>query len=384
MTPRTDDRRAATARNGARNGAREPACSSGSSVSWRAPPGAGATAGATFDDCHVHLTNYIQKGDRHPRLPGGHGRQGGPRGAVRHPAAAAVVVSRHRGLRADLLPPDRRAALLLLVHRRGRSRRPYRSLTPERAGALRSDDHRLQPDGHVRGRSHPAGAHDLSRRVLRHRRVHDPQGVRLLQGRRRRGEPHATRRSIGSSTSPAEVGLVVLIHSDIDMPFPKPGAAAGLPRAAARLFRRHPKTTIIWAHMRRRPRRPALSSTRRDARRAARRSGARATSTSTSPGTRSQSTWSRTPETIAATAAASSTATPTAFCSAPTRWRRRTRRHYLRVYRQYEPLLAAARREDARAAAARGTTSGSSTRRGGACARGRRRRPSGRPATPRA
>ena len=38
--------------------------------------------------------------------------------AVRHPAAAAVVVRQHRRLRADLLPADRRAALLLLVHRR--------------------------------------------------------------------------------------------------------------------------------------------------------------------------------------------------------------------------------------------------------------------------
>ncbi len=30
----------------------------------------------------------------------------------------------------------------------------------------------------------------LSGRVLRHRRVHDPQGVRLIEDRRRDGEPH--------------------------------------------------------------------------------------------------------------------------------------------------------------------------------------------------
>jgi predicted TIM-barrel fold metal-dependent hydrolase len=45
-----------------------------------------------------------------------------------------------------------------------------------------------------------------------------------------------------------EVGLVVLIHNDIDMPFPKPGQE---PYPAVQLrdvFKRHPKTTIIWAH----------------------------------------------------------------------------------------------------------------------------------------
>jgi hypothetical protein len=47
----------------------------------------------------------------------------------------------------------------------------------------------------------------------------------------------------------AETGLVVLIHNDIDTPFAKEGAP---PRYAAQvqsLFKRHPKTTIIWAHI---------------------------------------------------------------------------------------------------------------------------------------
>ena len=46
-----------------------------------------------------------------------------------------------------------------------------------------------------------------------------------------------------------EAGLVALIHNDIDMPFPKPGQD---PYPAVQLrdvFLRHPKTTIIWAHM---------------------------------------------------------------------------------------------------------------------------------------
>lgn len=46
----------------------------------------------------------------------------------------------------------------------------------------------------------------------------------------------------------AEAGLVVLLHSDIDMPFPKPGQDPYQLVQLLDLFKRHPKTTIIWAH----------------------------------------------------------------------------------------------------------------------------------------
>ena len=46
----------------------------------------------------------------------------------------------------------------------------------------------------------------------------------------------------------AEVGLVVLIHNDVDMPFPKPGQEPYELRQMVELFRRHPRTTIVWAH----------------------------------------------------------------------------------------------------------------------------------------
>jgi hypothetical protein len=46
-----------------------------------------------------------------------------------------------------------------------------------------------------------------------------------------------------------ETGLVVLIHNDIDMPFPKEGQEPYLLKQLGDLFRRHPNTTIIWAHM---------------------------------------------------------------------------------------------------------------------------------------
>lgn len=47
----------------------------------------------------------------------------------------------------------------------------------------------------------------------------------------------------------AEVGLVVLLHNDIDMPFPKPGQEPYSAVQLRDLFLRHPNTTVIWAHM---------------------------------------------------------------------------------------------------------------------------------------
>ena len=46
-----------------------------------------------------------------------------------------------------------------------------------------------------------------------------------------------------------EVGLVVILHNDIDMPFAKAGAEPVYLTQMRSLLRRHPKTTIIWAHM---------------------------------------------------------------------------------------------------------------------------------------
>jgi hypothetical protein len=62
---------------------------------------------------------------------------------------------------------------------------------------------------------------------------------------------------IASLTNPAldklldfagDVGLVVLLHNDIDVPFAKPGQEPYLMVQLGELFRRHPETTIIWAH----------------------------------------------------------------------------------------------------------------------------------------
>ncbi|MFI2809789.1 MULTISPECIES: amidohydrolase family protein [Microbulbifer] len=46
-----------------------------------------------------------------------------------------------------------------------------------------------------------------------------------------------------------ETGLVVILHNDINTPFPKPGKEPFALKQLKALFERHPETTIIWAHM---------------------------------------------------------------------------------------------------------------------------------------
>jgi hypothetical protein len=46
----------------------------------------------------------------------------------------------------------------------------------------------------------------------------------------------------------AEAGLVVLLHNDIDVPFAKEGSPPAYLEEMKTVLRRHPNTTIIWAH----------------------------------------------------------------------------------------------------------------------------------------
>ena len=46
----------------------------------------------------------------------------------------------------------------------------------------------------------------------------------------------------------AEAGLVVILHNDADVPFPKPDQEPYQLKQLRDLFLRHPQTTIIWAH----------------------------------------------------------------------------------------------------------------------------------------
>ena len=63
---------------------------------------------------------------------------------------------------------------------------------------------------------------------------------------------------VASLTNPAldrildfagQVGLVVILHNDIDMPFPRPNQEPYMLAQMKALVERHPETTIIWAHV---------------------------------------------------------------------------------------------------------------------------------------
>jgi predicted TIM-barrel fold metal-dependent hydrolase len=47
----------------------------------------------------------------------------------------------------------------------------------------------------------------------------------------------------------AEAGLVVILHNDIDMPFPKPNQDPYPVKQLAEVLKRHPQATVIWAHI---------------------------------------------------------------------------------------------------------------------------------------
>ena len=136
-----------------------------------------------------------------------------------------------------------------------------------------------------------------------------------------------------------EVGLVVILHNDIDMPFPKPGQDPYLAASSARCFRRHPKTTIIWAHCGLGPHRPPGQGPARRSSIARSPTPRSPTSPSTSPGTRWRSTWWRRRRRSQA-AADLINRHPTGSCSAPTRSRPTDQAKYLKVYDMYAPLFA--------------------------------------------
>ena len=47
----------------------------------------------------------------------------------------------------------------------------------------------------------------------------------------------------------AEIGLAVILHNDIDMPFAKQDAEPAYLAQMKAVLRRHPRTAIIWAHV---------------------------------------------------------------------------------------------------------------------------------------
>jgi hypothetical protein len=135
-----------------------------------------------------------------------------------------------------------------------------------------------------------------------------------------------------------EVGLVALMHNDVDAPFPKPNQEPYQVVQLRELFLRHPKTTIIWAHM----------GLGRVVRPVAHQLGIieRALSNPSAANVYVDLSWDETakyivvsPETIAATAALINRH-PDRFLFGTDEVAPSNQSDYLKVYRLYEPLFA--------------------------------------------
>ena len=138
----------------------------------------GQGAANEFNDSHFHLTNYIQQGIDVRKFLEIMGTRVGRSTLFGIPLQQQWSYA-NSGDFAPTYYLQSDAPLYYYSFTDAYIASVYRALLEGRAGALRSDDHRLQPGRHVRRRSHPPRADDVPRRLHRHRRVQHPQGVRL-------------------------------------------------------------------------------------------------------------------------------------------------------------------------------------------------------------
>lgn len=209
--------------------------------------GASRTTGYLFNDSHFHLTNYIQEGiDIHDFLK----IMGDKAGRV---ALFGIPLQQQWSYRVDA---DRAPAYYL------NSDAPlyYYSFTDARiamAYKSLSKEEQARFDPMITG-FNPTDmyAADHVRRVLQtfpgvfsgigEFSVHKEFVSAKIAGEVASLEDPALDRLIDFA---AEVGLVVLIHNDIDTPFARDGSPPAYFEQVKALFKRHPKATIIWAHI---------------------------------------------------------------------------------------------------------------------------------------
>ncbi len=210
--------------------------------------GGGPRTGYDFDDVHFHLTNYVQEGTDIRDFLRLMGTKAGRVALFGIPLQQTWSLRELRRLRPDLLPAERRPAVLLLVHRR---------LHRDGVPVARRQEQQARFDPMITG-FNPADmyAADHIRRVLK-----TFPGVFTGIGEFTIHKEFVSSKVAGevaSLTDPAldrildfagEVGLVVLLHNDMDMPFAKAGTEPVFLTQMKALLRRHPKTTIIWAHI---------------------------------------------------------------------------------------------------------------------------------------
>ena len=199
-----------------------------------------------FNDSHFHLTNYIQRGPGLPAFLAIMGRR------VGHSALFGIPLQQQWSARIDgdngptyYLNTD--APLYYYSFTDAQIAMEYKSLSPR-------DQARFDPM--ITG-FNPTDmyARDHIRRVLE-----IFPGVFTGIGEFTIHKEFVSAKVAGGAASlldPAldsvlsfagEVGLLVLLHNDVDVPFAKQGSPPAYLEQIRALFLRHPNTTIIWAH----------------------------------------------------------------------------------------------------------------------------------------
>ena len=210
-------------------------------------PARSETGNYEFNDAHFHLTNNIQEG---PRIRDFLNMMGSKAGRV---ALFGIPLQQQWSYRVDgnraptyYLHSD--APLYYYSFTDAWIAMAYKSLTKEQQARF---------DPMITG-FHPADmyAADHIRRVLQtfpgvftgigEFTIHKEFVSAKIPGEVRSLEDPALDRILDFA---AEVGLVVLVHCDFDVPFANEGAEPAYLQQIKALFKRHPNATILWAHM---------------------------------------------------------------------------------------------------------------------------------------
>jgi predicted TIM-barrel fold metal-dependent hydrolase len=212
------------------------------SVATRAAP-----PPALFNDAHFHLTNYVQKGPDAQTLMGLVG------GRVGRIAMFGIPLQQEwsHEVSGDVAPTyylQSDAPLYYYSYTDAHIALAYRSLS-------KADQARVDPM--ITG-FNPADmyAADHIRRVL----ADFPDvfsGIgefsihkEFVSGKIAGGTPSLLNPALDRILDlAAEVGLVVLIHNDLDVPFADSDGPPAHLRNVEAVFKRHPRATIVWAHM---------------------------------------------------------------------------------------------------------------------------------------
>ena len=223
------------------------ACGSGVGVAVTRGATNAAPAAALFNDSHFHLTNYVQKGPEAQQFL----RMVGPK--VGRIAMFGIPLQQEwsHEVSGDFAPTyylQSDAPLYYYSFTDAHIALAFRSLS-------KADQARIDPM--ITG-FNPADmyAADHIRRVLEdfpdvfsgigEFSIHKE----FVSGKIAGGTPSLLNPALDRILDLAgEVGLVVLIHNDIDVPFAKANDRPTYLADLVAVFKRHPRTTIIWAHL---------------------------------------------------------------------------------------------------------------------------------------